>query len=98
MPRNRLNELLKQRALLEEHLAWLESEINSEQSASIESTQTELPLNPIPANRLQVSEAVHGLPAWGSTLLKLLVIRRTEPILHTSVSEQSMGIRHDDPT
>lgn len=55
MARNRLNVLLKQRALIEEHLAWLESEINAIQSESVETSETEPTPSPIPANRLKGS-------------------------------------------
>ena len=53
MAGNRLNDLLKQRALLEEHLAWLESEIQGEQCNELPGeTKTES----MPANRLGVVE------------------------------------------
>ena len=61
MARNRLNELLKQRALIEEHLAWLESEINALQSESLEIPVAEPSPSPIPANRLEASDAFETL-------------------------------------
>ncbi len=52
MPKKRLNELLKQRALLEEHLAWLESEIEAQQC---ELSPIEIPESP-PFSRLDKDE------------------------------------------
>ena len=53
MANDRLKELLRQRALLEEHLDWLESEINAAQSESVEVPATaESQQAAIPANRL----------------------------------------------
>lgn len=47
----RLNELLKQRALIEEHLIWLDSEIDAAQGENSNSVASS-----IPANRLQKTE------------------------------------------
>lgn len=53
MANDRLKELLRQRALLEEHLEWLESEINAIQSETIETPAAASPQSSaIPANRL----------------------------------------------
>ncbi|MDE0767322.1 MAG: hypothetical protein OSB19_02935 [Opitutaceae bacterium] len=58
MANDRLIQLLKQRALIEEHLSWLESEISSLQSATIETPENDPIDNPIPANRLKSGEAL----------------------------------------
>ncbi len=48
MEEKRLNELLKQRALIEEHLIWIDAEIDeAQQDGSLPAP------SPIPANRLQ---------------------------------------------
>ena len=47
MPGDRLNQLIKQKQLLEEHMAWLEQEIAKEQGK---------PEPAIPASRLESSE------------------------------------------
>jgi|ETNmetMinimDraft_22_1059887.scaffolds.fasta_scaffold01830_5 hypothetical protein len=53
MANDRLKELLRQRALLEEHLEWLESEINAIQSETIETpAAASSQSSAIPANRL----------------------------------------------
>ena len=63
MASDKLTQLLKQRALLEEHLAWLESEINALQSESIEMPATISPYeNAIPANRLAESQTFENSP------------------------------------
>lgn len=61
MASNRLIQLLKQRALLEEHLAWLESEINALQSESIETPESPPTPTAIPPNRLKGHEAFEPL-------------------------------------
>jgi hypothetical protein len=58
MASDRLIQLLKQRALTEEHLSWLESEISSLQSATIETPENDPIDNPIPANRLKSGGAL----------------------------------------
>ncbi|MGK0240897.1 MAG: hypothetical protein ACKVGW_00945 [Verrucomicrobiia bacterium] len=61
MANDRLKQLLKQRALIEEHLNWLESEINALQSTSLETPENDPPSNPVPANRLKSGETLGSI-------------------------------------
>ncbi len=69
MADDRIKELLRQRALIEEHLCWLESEINGAQSEIIETPQAASShKEAIPANRL-ISDLAPELEASDSSLL-----------------------------
>lgn len=60
MDDKRLNDLLKQRALIEEHLIWLDAEIDAAQGGSA----TTLVSSGIPANRLKdIDEPVEANPS-----------------------------------
>lgn len=72
MANDRLIQLLKQRAIIEEHLSWLESEINALQSATIETPENDPIDNPIPANRLKSGEALGSVDFSSETSSKRL--------------------------
>lgn len=93
MEKKRLNELLKQRALIEEHLTWLDAEIEVVQN------QFSVPLaSKIPVNRLPQFEATFGrdaeavaLPEPDPTLVAADIYNELGPDTKVSANEARKG-------
>ena len=67
MANNRLNHLLKQRALILLHLSWLESEISTLERASIEAPENDPQDSPIPSDRIIIDDALESLEFTGES-------------------------------
>ncbi len=62
MEDKRLNELLKQRALIEEHLIWLDAEIDAAQGEHSTSAAGSIPANRLPQIEEPIVEKASALP------------------------------------